>query len=112
MSVVCTHPDDPTNITYLKGSIEAVLARCDTYFITETHKPILDNQAKELAMRHATSIATQGLRVLGMAYGAESNKLCFTGFMAMYDPPRKGVSVASQFTDQGLFINHRKSRCE
>ncbi|CAG8564745.1 13611_t:CDS:10, partial [Ambispora leptoticha] len=78
-------------IIYMKGSIELVLERCSNYLHSEKKLPPLDARAKEIVMRHADLMSSRGLRVLGMAYGADPNKLTFVGFVAMQDPPRKGV---------------------
>ncbi|KAG9290667.1 hypothetical protein G9A89_011630 [Geosiphon pyriformis] len=92
MSVTCRKIGDSSaeEIVYLKGSIEAVLERSTSYFTSENDK-VLDTRAKEIVMRHAAAMSSHGLRVLGMAYGLEPYKLTFIGFVAMYDPPRKGV---------------------
>ncbi|CAG8741018.1 19708_t:CDS:10, partial [Gigaspora rosea] len=96
MSVNCRRKNDNSSkeIIYLKGSIEVVLGKCTSYFVSETHKPPLDVPAKESVMRHVTAMSSLGLRVLAMASGSDSNKLTFVGCVAMYDPPRKGVEKA------------------
>ncbi|RIB16775.1 HAD-like domain-containing protein [Gigaspora rosea] len=96
MSVNCRRKNNNSSkeIIYLKGSIEVVLGKCTSYFVSETHKPPLDVPAKESVMRHVTAMSSLGLRVLAMASGSDSNKLTFVGCVAMYDPPRKGVEKA------------------
>ncbi|KAF0491194.1 calcium-transporting P [Gigaspora margarita] len=96
MSVNCRRKNDDSSkeIIYLKGSIEVVLGKCTSYFVSETHKPPLDVPAKESVMRHVTAMSSLGLRVLAMASGSDNNKLTFVGCVAMYDPPRKGVEKA------------------
>ncbi|CAG8524862.1 106_t:CDS:10 [Dentiscutata heterogama] len=96
MSVTCRRKNDNSSkeIIYLKGSIEVVLGKCTSYFVSETHKPPLDVPAKESVMRHVTAMSSLGLRVLAMAFGSDHNKLTFVGCVAMYDPPRKGVENA------------------
>ncbi|CAG8599763.1 1775_t:CDS:10 [Ambispora gerdemannii] len=93
MSVSCKRINDSSQeeIIYLKGSIELVLERCSNYLHSEKNLPLLDIRAREIVMHHASLMSSHGLRVLGMAYGADPNKLTFVGFVAMYDPPRKGV---------------------
>ncbi|CAG8574636.1 20814_t:CDS:10, partial [Dentiscutata erythropus] len=96
MSVNCRRKNDNSSkeIIYLKGSIEVILGKCTSYFVSETHKPPLDVPAKESVMRHVTAMSSLGLRVLAMAFGSDHNKLIFVGCVAMYDPPRKGVEKA------------------
>ncbi|RHZ74086.1 hypothetical protein Glove_227g48 [Diversispora epigaea] len=96
MSVVCkrisekSEKDEP-EIIFFKGSLEAVLGRCTSYYVSDTHKPPLDTSAKESVIRNVTAMSSLGLRCLGMAYGTDLTKLTFVGCVAMYDPPRKGV---------------------
>ncbi|CAG8708871.1 3290_t:CDS:10, partial [Cetraspora pellucida] len=96
MSVTCRRKNDNSSseIVYFKGSIEVVLGKCSSYYVSETHKPPLDVPAKESVMRHVTAMSSLGLRVLAMASGSDHNKLTFVGCVAMYDPPRKGVEKA------------------
>ncbi|CAG8537448.1 6926_t:CDS:10 [Funneliformis mosseae] len=94
MSVTGRHEGSQIDTVFFKGSIEAVLSRCVTYYVSETHKPPLDSYSKELVTRHVTSMSSHGLRILGMASGPDITNLTFVGFVAMYDPPRKGVDDA------------------
>ncbi|CAG8498055.1 6825_t:CDS:10 [Diversispora eburnea] len=93
MSVVCkriSEKNEPETI-FFKGSLEAVLGRCTSYYVSDSHKPPLDTSAKESVIRNVTAMSSLGLRCLGMAYGTDLTKLTFVGCVAMYDPPRKGV---------------------
>ncbi|CAG8572940.1 15398_t:CDS:10 [Funneliformis caledonium] len=94
MSVTGRYEGSQIDTVFFKGSIEAVLSRCVTYYVSETHKPPLDSYAKELVTRHVTSMSSHGLRILGMASGPDITNLTFVGCVAMYDPPRKGVDDA------------------
>ena len=103
MAVAGVHPSDGRSIIYIKGSIEAVLDRCQFYFASEDSTPGLDVSTRNMILERATSVASRGLRVLAMAYGygdfdathpPNSQHLIFTGFQAMYDPPRPGVKDA------------------
>lgn len=103
MAVTGVHPSDGRSIIYIKGSIEAVLDRCQFYFVSEISTPGLDATTRSKILERSTSVASRGLRVLAMAYGygnfdathpPNSHNLIFTGFQAMYDPPRPGVKEA------------------
>lgn len=103
MAVTGVHPSDGRSIVYIKGSIEAVLDRCQFYFVSENSTPGLDATIRSTILERATSVASRGLRVLAMAHGygnfdathpPNSHNLIFTGFQAMYDPPRPGVKEA------------------
>ncbi|KAL0569574.1 High affinity Ca2+/Mn2+ P-type ATPase-like protein [Marasmius crinis-equi] len=120
MAVSGTYPGAPqTELYYTKGSIEAVLERCKFYYVNDGSTPGLDANIKSAILGRAKGVAARGLRVIGMAYGygnananipsnyntpthsngpsrahtpvPDKDNLVFTGFLAMYDPPRKGV---------------------
>lgn len=105
-------------VYYVKGSIDALLPRCKHYHVAEGSTPPLDPNVRSGIAAKAHAVATRGLRVIAMAYYnaegilpsrpstpssnnasdyAEKEKaapLVFAGFVAMYDPPRKGVADA------------------
>lgn len=99
MSVVCkrkSEKSEPETI-FFKGSLEAVLGRCSSYYVSDTHKPPLDESAKGSAVRNITAMSSLGLRCLAMAYGTDPAKLTFVGCVAMHDPPRKGLNYEKYF---------------
>lgn len=57
---------------YMKGSIEKVLAACDTYLERDGREIVLDSSRRQEALQAAEAMAVQGLRVLGFASGAVS----------------------------------------
>ncbi|KKZ68040.1 Ca2+-transporting ATPase [[Emmonsia] crescens] len=56
-------------IAYIKGAIEEVLKRCDTYLTKDGREVILDETRRQTAKQAAESMAAEGLRVLGFASG-------------------------------------------
>lgn len=103
---------DAREVYYIKGSIDVVLARCKFYYVSDTSSPALDAPMRSIIMLKAEEVARRGLRVLAMAYGfgsmesqaqfaPEKGNLVFTGFQAMFDPPRKGVADAIDSLQQG-----------
>ncbi|KAH8551635.1 PMR1-type calcium-transporting P-type ATPase [Umbelopsis sp. PMI_123] len=101
MSVTCTSSDGSGNLIYLKGAFEPVMERCTTYYVSENHRPSLTSTLKDTINRHIAAMSSHGLRVLCMAYGSREDALCFTGFVAVYDPPRMGVSESIKDLVQG-----------
>ncbi|RGP67252.1 calcium-transporting atpase 1 [Fusarium longipes] len=106
---------------YMKGSVEKVLAACDTYLEKDGREIVLDSTRRQEALQAAEAMAVKGLRVLAFASGPVSrssrNKskarstpgfdrsespsshapediyknLTFAGLVGMRDPPRPGV---------------------
>ncbi|KAF3072096.1 Calcium-transporting ATPase 1 [Trichoderma lentiforme] len=54
---------------YMKGSIEKVLAACDTYMEKDGREIVLDNARRQEALAAADAMASKGLRVLAFASG-------------------------------------------
>ncbi|WWC61988.1 calcium-transporting P-type ATPase, PMR1-type [Kwoniella dejecticola CBS 10117] len=86
-----------SDMVYLKGAVEQVLAKCRYFYVTDSSTPSLDQATQKTILDRANEISSRGLRVIAMAYGfpkGDGNDLIFVGFQAMMDPPRKGVSHA------------------
>jgi Ca2+-transporting ATPase len=95
---------------YIKGALEEILSRCDTYLADNGREVVLDDARRKAAMAAAESMASEGLRVLGFATGNAQVSvkngttledqdqaymgLTFAGIVGMYDPPRPGVEEA------------------
>ncbi len=86
---------------YLKGSLESLIARCDTAFDAEMREVDLD---REQLTRQLEQMAEQGLRVLAFARCNHCNDavnhhevkggLTFLGLQAMIDPPRPEAATS------------------
>ncbi|KAI9904849.1 hypothetical protein N3K66_001378 [Trichothecium roseum] len=100
---------------YMKGSVEKIIAACDTYVEKDGREIILDSGRRNEVLEAAEAMASKGLRVLAFASGpvaisfrnkpsARNEKtasshptveaykgLTFAGLVGMSDPPRPGV---------------------
>jgi sodium/potassium-transporting ATPase subunit alpha len=90
-----------TSYMTVKGAPEVILPRCNRIHSEGLVRDIDDSDRDQLA-RKAAEYATDGLRVLSLAYrvvkgpvtDAEADQLVFVGLVAMVDPPRPEVPAA------------------
>ncbi len=91
MTTIHQGPDGTT--AYAKGAPEVILAGCDLLVSTEGMCR-LDDAEREQIMQQAQEMASQALRVLGIAFkpGATPEQaetgMIFLGLVGMIDPPR------------------------
>ena len=57
-------------IPYIKGALEQVLRRCDTYLSKDGRETVLDELRRQAAISAAEKMAEEGLRVLAFASGS------------------------------------------
>lgn len=62
-------------ISYIKGALEQVLRRCDTYLSKDGRETILDEPRRQAAISAAEKMAEEGLRVLAFASGSARDTL-------------------------------------
>lgn len=102
MMVACRSKDgNGQQINYFKGATEIILEKCTTYYTAEEGPMPLTAELKEIVLTQVAGMSSHGLRVISTAFGTKQQDLCFTGFLAVHDPPRTGVSDALQLLRQG-----------
>ena len=86
------HGKDSVNgaeVAYIKGALEQVLKRCDTYISKDGKEIILDEPRRQVAISAAEKMAGDGLRVLGFASG--SNREAARSTKSGQAPSRSGT---------------------
>lgn len=103
MSVTCREKDDHTSngTIFIKGATEVIIDRCTTYYTSNYSRVPFTPALKESVAQHVAAMSSHGLRVLSTAFGENENDLCYTGFLAVHDPPRPGVGDAIKLLVQG-----------
>eukprot|EP00090_Calanus_glacialis_P018320 TRINITY_DN2841_c0_g1_i1.p1 TRINITY_DN2841_c0_g1~~TRINITY_DN2841_c0_g1_i1.p1 ORF type:complete len:922 (+),score=301.16 TRINITY_DN2841_c0_g1_i1:143-2908(+) len=84
----------PANVSFVKGALEKVLIKCDTYLHHGKILPLEGSSVPADSVRFCAELGGKGLRVLALARGVDGGKLTFLGLVAMQDPPRPGVPAA------------------
>ena len=61
---------DGTDSGYIKGALERVISRCDTYLTSQGGEVVLDDKRRQEVDQAARTMAEEGLRVLAFASGS------------------------------------------
>ena len=90
-------------VAYIKGALEQVLKRCDTYISKDGKEIILDEPRRQAAISAAEKMAEDGLRVLGFASGSnrDATRLAKSG----QGPSRSGTPRLGVARDGGRQLN-------
>jgi Ca2+-transporting ATPase len=59
-------------VAYIKGAVDRILERCDTYLTKDGREVVLDSSRRQEVLDAAEKLAREGLRVLGFASGPVS----------------------------------------
>ncbi|KAK4693310.1 hypothetical protein P7C71_g4067, partial [Lecanoromycetidae sp. Uapishka_2] len=79
-------------VSYIKGGLEQILQRCDTYLSREGREIILDEPKRQLAIAAAERMAEDGLRVLGFASGSNKEAMRLGKAPSRSGTPRPGIN--------------------
>ena len=92
---------------YVKGALEQILKRCDTYLSKEGREIILDEPRRQAAMTAAERMAEDGLRVLGFASGSNKDSTKTykpSQVTSRSSTPKPGITrVASRHFDEDSY---------
>ncbi|KAL8738755.1 MAG: hypothetical protein Q9181_000510 [Wetmoreana brouardii] len=86
------------DVAYIKGALEQILKRCDTYLTKEGREIILDEPRRQAAIAAGEKMAEEGLRVLGFASGSS------------HDTSRLSRTAQSRSGTPKLTLNSASSR--
>ena len=81
--------NEANETAYIKGALEQVLKRCDTYLTKDGREVVLDENRRKSATAAAHRMAEEGLRVLGFACGSSRHS---------YKPSTPGLPVSRTST--------------
>lgn len=102
-----SEPGSGSEIAYVKGALEQVLKRCDTYVSKEGREIVLDEPRRLAAVSAAEKMAEEGLRVLGFASGGNKDafRLGRTGqASSRSSTPRPGITrIGSRQFDEDAY---------
>ncbi|KAI7898819.1 PMR1-type calcium-transporting P-type ATPase [Cokeromyces recurvatus] len=103
MSVTCRESTNKTSagMIYMKGATEVIIDKCATYYTSNKTRLPFTPSMKETINQHVAAMSSHGLRVLSTAFGENENSMCYTGFLAVHDPPRPGVGEGIKKLIQG-----------
>ncbi|TPX51507.1 hypothetical protein SeMB42_g01089 [Synchytrium endobioticum] len=79
---------------YLKGAPEIIISKSSRYVTQDGQQRLLDTATRQIISIAATSLSSEGLRVIACAFGLQEGELTFAGLVGMQDPPRAGVAQA------------------
>ncbi|MDZ7672527.1 MAG: cation-translocating P-type ATPase [Halanaerobiales bacterium] len=95
-----SYSENEKEFTYLKGAPGVVLEKCDKVILKDNEVTELTEDIKEKLSNINHEMASEGLRVLGVAYKEKQknsleedieDNLIFLGFAGIMDPPRADV---------------------
>ncbi|KAJ2160974.1 High affinity Ca2+/Mn2+ P-type ATPase-like protein [Coemansia sp. RSA 552] len=80
-----------SDVIYIKGALETIMARCTMYFGPTGAPEKLDDKVIDGIVTHSNQLSLRGLRVVAAAFGVGEQAMVFGGLFVMHDPPRPNV---------------------
>jgi Ca2+-transporting ATPase len=99
------HSNKTENIICIKGATENILKKC-SHIENQNKFEILDEKAKENWLKKEITLASEGFRVISLAYKYSinempeaTNNLIFIGLIGLIDPPVEGIKSQIKICD-------------
>jgi len=105
--MITVHRAPAGEVAYVKGAPEVILDHC-RYVHSDGQRQSLTDQEQENILEIGRNMASEGLRILGLAYkpvgesgdGGVDRDYIFSGLVGMIDPPRPEVKAAIKSCDE------------
>jgi P-type Ca2+ transporter type 2C len=98
---ICSDPneDNGKEVAYIKGAIDRILGRCDTYLTPDGREIVLDSHRRQEALQAAEKLSEEGLRVIGFASGPISKSARSKGLQSTL---KSSTPLGRQNTDSPM----------
>ncbi|TVY27920.1 Calcium-transporting ATPase [Lachnellula hyalina] len=90
-------------VAYIKGAVDRILKRCDTYLTRDGREVVLDAARRQEVLDAAEKLAEEGLRVLGFASGAAARHT-----RSLTAVSRNGTPVTATYPTNEAPISHNE----
>jgi Ca2+-transporting ATPase len=104
MGVVIKGSESPSlDVAYVKGALEQILSKCDTYITSDGQEIVLDENRRKEAIAAADAMAIEGLRVLGFASGSIQAKTATVQNRSGRSTPLSRSASKAPSKDEGIY---------
>jgi P-type Ca2+ transporter type 2C len=92
-----------SDVAYVKGALEKILDKCDTYITSDGQEIVLDENRRKEAIAAADAMAVEGLRVLGFASGSVQAKASTLQNRSGRSTPLPKTDSKATSKDEGIY---------